>query len=753
MKIVSTLLLLMLTVSIATAQSPSFDTYVNPVIPGDHPDPTLTRIGDYFYTTGSSFNPTPKIYRSTDLVHWEVIAQPVSAGWIQYGDAPAGGVWGGHTVLYNGEYWHYFGLGANMWFVKADQVEGPWSNPVALRVPTGLTGLGRDNSIFIDDDGRWYLLIKNGQSVNYILELDETGQPNGDILNLSWLNPAPDLPYGWAEGPVMWKRNGIYYYSFAQHLAGNQYVMWSDTLTDDPEAWSTPKTLFENISDRGSRNFRDPNHNSPAVLLDDGTSWMISHAYLGGINGEWMSHGRQGILNEVVYDDEGVPTALFPSNGAVDAPDLSSSGVPWMVPKSDMFDEPTLDPEWSFLGYTPPSSWSLTEREGWLRLRPHGGQNTVIKNDGEHSWSLITRVEFHPETSAHQAGLWVYNGLETIRAKLFSTVNAEGAPVIRFTYEAAAVDAPNTAGSVVWLKLERLNHNLAGYFSADGRQWTQVGDHMNVIAMDQNQPDFGAFTGNQQGPFVIGKEADFDLYIYRDAYSVTPAQHPANFLGVTKSADFLTRIHDGDWAMYAGVEFGSPTGSSMGQDYVRVPQTLEINAAGTSGGVVEFWIDSLDTGRKIAEAVLEPTGGITTYETTTVSVDSVSGRHDLYLRFTGDGTGELFRLRAFRFVAAPGSSTSVGEVPDLPASYELRQNHPNPFQGSTSIEYVLPEAGYVRLAIYDVTGREVASLVDADLPAGKHTVLFDGSALPAGTYFYRLNGGGQTQTKKLILTR
>jgi len=56
-------------------QSPSFQTYINPIIPGDHPDPTLTKIGDHFYTSGSSFNPTPKIYHSTDLVHWEVIAQ------------------------------------------------------------------------------------------------------------------------------------------------------------------------------------------------------------------------------------------------------------------------------------------------------------------------------------------------------------------------------------------------------------------------------------------------------------------------------------------------------------------------------------------------------------------------------------------------------------------------------------------------------------------------------------------------------
>ena len=74
-------------VGICFGQSPSFQTYVNPIIPGDHLDPTLTKIGKYFYTSGSSFNPTPKIYRSTNLVHWEVIAQPVSPSWSVYGDA------------------------------------------------------------------------------------------------------------------------------------------------------------------------------------------------------------------------------------------------------------------------------------------------------------------------------------------------------------------------------------------------------------------------------------------------------------------------------------------------------------------------------------------------------------------------------------------------------------------------------------------------------------------------------------------
>jgi len=79
-------------------QSVSFQTYMNPVIPGDHADCTLTKVGNDYYTTGSSFNPTPVIYHSTNLVHWQAIGRPVSASWTGYGDTPGGGCWGGHMV-------------------------------------------------------------------------------------------------------------------------------------------------------------------------------------------------------------------------------------------------------------------------------------------------------------------------------------------------------------------------------------------------------------------------------------------------------------------------------------------------------------------------------------------------------------------------------------------------------------------------------------------------------------------------------
>ena len=316
-------------------QSPSFETYVNPVIPGDHPDPTLTKIGNNFYTSGSSFNPTPKIYHSSDLVHWEVIAQPVSASWSSYGDSPGGGIWGGHMVLYNGVYWHFFGLHANgrMYFVTADQTEGPWSDPTLVQIPAGVPGLGIDNSIFIDDDNKWYLLTKNGQQNNHIVELGDDGQPTGVVLDLTWLNPDSEgNPYGWAEGPVMWKHDGYYYYSFAQHLVGEQYVMRSDELTDDESAWEIKQgTIFT-----GSRGiYNTPNHISPVVMLDDGTSWCIAHSY--NSSTYWYAQGRQGLLCQVTYDDQDFPVIQYPSTNAVQAPVLPSNGIPWTVPRSDMF--------------------------------------------------------------------------------------------------------------------------------------------------------------------------------------------------------------------------------------------------------------------------------------------------------------------------------------------------------------------------------------------------------------------------------
>ena len=85
-----------------------------------------------------------------------------------------------------------------------------------------------------------------------------------------------------------------------------------------------------------------------------------------------------------------------------------------------------------------------------------------------------------------------------------------------------------------------------------------------------------------------------------------------------------------------------------------------------------------------------------------------------------------------------GSVPTAAQFEELPEAVTLSQNYPNPFNPSTRIDYALPEGGNVRLAVYDMHGREVAELVSGFRTAGRHTVRFDGRALPSGAYVYRL---------------
>ena len=636
------LFFLLLTIGRGYGQSPSFKTYMNPVIPGDHPDCTLTRIGNYYYTTGSSFSTTPVIYRSTDLIHWEVISHPVTNAWPLFGEKPTDGIWGGNLVYYKNKYWDFFGHASKMFFVTAHKPQGPWSKPQEMKCPESVPGLGMDNSIFVDDT-TWYLLVKNGRSSNWILQLGDDGQPAGSIYNLTWINPGPKYPFSWAEGPVMWKYKDYYYYCFALNLYGGQKVFRSRVLTSDSVSWVNMGNFFnENDPAKSGALFQLPNHNSAPVMLNDGTFWVISHSY--SIE-EWRGQGRQGLVSQVHYNEELKPTADFPVNKPMAAPDLPSCGIPWMVPKSDFFNSDTLNPEWEFIGYTPNVPYSLKTKPGWLELLPYNKLNTVVKNDAEHNYSLITRLDFNPISPGDEAGLRIMTGLQNLYAKLYSGDSA-GSKYIFFSYGNIKNAVVNNIGNTLWLKLVRVNHRLTGYFGADGFSWEQIGNSIDVSAMDVQQPDFNAFTGNRQGLYVQGRPAFFDLYIYRDAYTPILADCPANQFGtMPDKAGALGSINNNDWALYAGVEFGN-------KDYPKKPDSVYVTAASASaGGNLEVWIDSLDTGTKIAQCRIGNTGGRNTFKTFTAPVLNVSGRHDVYLRFTGKSKSELFRLKWFHFIS------------------------------------------------------------------------------------------------------
>jgi hypothetical protein len=102
---------------------------------------------------------------------------------------------------------------------------------------------------------------------------------------------------------------------------------------------------------------------------------------------------------------------------------------------------------------------------------------------------------------------------------------------------------------------------------------------------------------------------------------------------------------------------------------------------------------------------------------------------------------------------AKGITTGVKEQSGTPAKYELNQNYPNPFNPTTQIKYSVPEKGYISLKVYNLLGEEVATLFTGVQQAGTHVATFNSTGLTSGVYFYRLQAGSFSATKKLVLMK
>ncbi len=96
---------------------------------------------------------------------------------------------------------------------------------------------------------------------------------------------------------------------------------------------------------------------------------------------------------------------------------------------------------------------------------------------------------------------------------------------------------------------------------------------------------------------------------------------------------------------------------------------------------------------------------------------------------------------------------AIGAVSNIPYQFWLAQNYPNPFNPSTTFHFSLPRSTHVSLKLYDLTGREVAIIVDHEMTAGSHTVAWKAANFASGIYFYSLKAAEYTNTKKLILLK
>jgi hypothetical protein len=98
-------------------------------------------------------------------------------------------------------------------------------------------------------------------------------------------------------------------------------------------------------------------------------------------------------------------------------------------------------------------------------------------------------------------------------------------------------------------------------------------------------------------------------------------------------------------------------------------------------------------------------------------------------------------------------TTSAGDQPALPAEFALEQNYPNPFNPGTVISFSVQNEKWVRLAVYDPLGREVALLVDGPVAAGRHAVSWNAAGVASGVYYYSLRAGDRSATRRMVVLK
>jgi hypothetical protein len=175
-----------------------------------------------------------------------------------------------------------------------------------------------------------------------------------------------------------------------------------------------------------------------------------------------------------------------------------------------------------------------------------------------------------------------------------------------------------------------------------------------------------------------------------------------------------------------------------------------------SGEFIVVWAD-MDTCHPGIHALFELSGNgdaIVLYNKNLSIVDSITfgvQTRNMTMARIPDGTGPFVLSRPS--MGIPNVRTSVGTPPFLPWEVSLAQNYPNPFNPTTAIRYQLPAASKTKICVCNLLGQVVATLVEGYQEAGTHTVQFDAGNLSSGVYFYRLDTGGFSATRRMVLVR
>jgi hypothetical protein len=184
-----------------------------------------------------------------------------------------------------------------------------------------------------------------------------------------------------------------------------------------------------------------------------------------------------------------------------------------------------------------------------------------------------------------------------------------------------------------------------------------------------------------------------------------------------------------------------------GTNWAAITSPVTYAAAGVCGTGTQWWATTQNTTPDVFFSSNNGAGWTTQYTAPTAG--------GVFRHITKARTGNtIWGVRSLGGISKYGQTVGITPVGTVtPTEYALSQNYPNPFNPTTKINFAIPKSGMVSLKVYNILGKEVATLVNQNMTAGTYNYEFNASNLSSGIYFYKLDVNGFSQVKKMSLVK
>ena len=469
-------------------------TFPRLLLGGDYPDPSIIREGKDFYMTNSSFNYAPGllVWHSTDLVNWTPIARALHA--------LDGSVYAPDLVKYKGRYYIYYPAAGANYVVYADNIRGPWSQPVKL----DLTGI--DPGHVVGEDGKRYLYVDKGA----IAPLSDDGLkvtgPKKTVYE-GWQFPKEWKTEGngdmFLEGPKLLHKDGYYYMVSAEGgtagpATSHMVVVARSKSVFGPWENSPYNPLVHTYS--ASDPWWSKGH---GTLIDDaeGNWWVVYHAYAQG----YHTLGRQTLIDPVEWTADGW-VKLRHDARPLPAQDPEKHGLEL----SDDFTGKQLGLQWTFWKEYAPESLSFGKDGMSVKAKgktPADGRLLMVTATDK-NYELTTEIALG---KGNTGGLLLFYD-----EKAYAGVASDGKTFTIYRNGEKAETMPSDYHKHFHLRLLNRANRVTLSASKDGKSWKELATDIDVSGLHHN--NYGGFYALRPALLSAGKgRTTFRNFTYRNA--------------------------------------------------------------------------------------------------------------------------------------------------------------------------------------------------------------------------------------------